>query len=38
MHPDLAAEDFKNYFIKVFEAGITPIAIGGDHSSAWPDP
>jgi guanidinopropionase len=36
LHPDLAAEDFKNYFIKVFEAGITPVAIGGDHSITWP--
>jgi guanidinopropionase len=36
LNPDMAAEDFKNYFRKVFEAGITPVSIGGDHSITWP--
>jgi len=34
--PDLAAEDFQAFFQKVFEAGITPVSIGGDHSITWP--
>jgi guanidinopropionase len=34
--PDLAAEDFEAYFLKVFEAGIAPVSIGGDHSITWP--
>lgn len=36
LNPDFAAEDFQAYFQKVFEAGITPISIGGDHSITWP--
>lgn len=36
LNPDLAAEDFQAYFRKVFQAGITPISIGGDHSITWP--
>ncbi len=36
LNPDMAAEDFKNYFCKVFQAGITPVSIGGDHSITWP--
>ncbi len=36
LNPDMAAEDFKNYFRKVFEAGITPVSVGGDHSITWP--
>jgi len=36
LNPDLAAEDFEAWFQKVFEAGVTPISIGGDHSITWP--
>ncbi len=36
LNPDMAAEDFQAYFEKVFEAGITPVSIGGDHSITWP--
>jgi agmatinase len=36
LNPDTAAEDFQAYFEKVFEAGITPVSIGGDHSMTWP--
>ena len=36
LNPDMAAEDFQAYFQKVFEAGITPVSIGGDHSITWP--
>lgn len=36
LNPDMAAEDFQTYFQKVFEAGITPVSIGGDHSITWP--
>jgi guanidinopropionase len=36
LNPDLAAEDFQAWFQKVFEAGITPVSIGGDHSITWP--
>lgn len=36
LNPDSAAEDFEAWFKKVFEAGITPVAIGGDHSVTWP--
>jgi guanidinopropionase len=36
LNPDRAAEDFEAWFQKVFEAGITPVSIGGDHSITWP--
>jgi len=36
LNPDMAAEDFRAFFQKVFEAGITPVSIGGDHSITWP--
>jgi guanidinopropionase len=36
LNPDMAAEDFQTYFAKVFEAGITPVSVGGDHSITWP--
>jgi len=36
LNPDMAAEDFQAYFQKVFEAGITPVSVGGDHSITWP--
>src|SRR5271165_3635466 len=36
LNPDLAAEDFEAWFQKVFEAGVTPVSIGGDHSITWP--
>lgn len=36
LHPDKAAEDFQAFFARVFEAGITPISVGGDHSVTWP--
>lgn len=36
LNPDTAAEDFLAFFTKVFEAGITPVSIGGDHSITWP--
>ncbi|MEW6278704.1 MAG: arginase family protein [Candidatus Eremiobacterota bacterium] len=36
LHPDLAAQDFEEYFVRVFQADITPIAVGGDHSITWP--
>src|SRR5262245_21204037 len=36
LNPDLAAEDFQAFFAKVFEAGITPVSVGGDHSITWP--
>jgi guanidinopropionase len=36
LNPDMAAEDFQAYFEKVFEAGITPVSVGGDHSVTWP--
>jgi len=36
LNPDMAAEDFQTYFQRVFEAGITPVSIGGDHSITWP--
>jgi guanidinopropionase len=32
LNPDFAAEDFQSYFEQVFEAGILPVSIGGDHS------
>jgi guanidinopropionase len=36
LNPDAAAEDFEAWFKRVFEAGITPVSIGGDHSITWP--
>lgn len=36
LNPDQAAEDFEEFFKKVFEAGISPLSIGGDHSITWP--
>jgi guanidinopropionase len=36
LNPDAAAEDFESWFTKVFQAGITPLSIGGDHSITWP--
>jgi guanidinopropionase len=36
LNPDNAAEDFEAFFKKIFEAGITPVCIGGDHSITWP--
>ncbi len=36
LNPDMAAEDFQAFFCRVFEAGITPISVGGDHSVTWP--
>jgi len=36
LNPDAAAEDFESWFKQVFEAGITPVSIGGDHSITWP--
>lgn len=36
LNPDSAAADFEAWFKKVFEAGITPISVGGDHSITWP--
>lgn len=36
LNPDLAAEDFEAWFKKVFEAGITPLSVGGDHSITNP--
>ncbi|HRE40741.1 MAG TPA: arginase family protein [Ignavibacteria bacterium] len=36
LNPDKAAEDIESFYKKVFEAGITPVTIGGDHSVTWP--
>jgi guanidinopropionase len=36
LNPDAAAEDFAAWFRRVFEAGITPVSVGGDHSITWP--
>jgi guanidinopropionase len=36
LNPDLAAEDFQAFFAQVFQAGITPVSVGGDHSITWP--
>ncbi|MGH8224774.1 MAG: arginase family protein [Gammaproteobacteria bacterium] len=36
LNPDFAAEDFAAWYEKVFEAGITPVSIGGDHSITNP--
>lgn len=36
LNPDLAARDFQEFFRRVFEADITPISVGGDHSVTWP--
>jgi guanidinopropionase len=36
LNPDLAALDFQAFFAQVFQAGITPVSVGGDHSITWP--
>lgn len=36
LNPDLSAEDAQAAFAKVFEAGILPVGVGGDHSLTWP--
>lgn len=36
LNPDMAAEDFQAFFEKIFQAGITPVSVGGDHSVTWP--
>ena len=36
LNPDMAAEDIESYFKKVFQAGVTPVSVGGDHSITWP--
>lgn len=36
LNPDLSAEDAQAHFAKIFEAGILPVGVGGDHSLTWP--
>lgn len=36
LNPDMAAADFETFFARIFQAGITPISVGGDHSITWP--
>lgn len=36
INPDTAAEDLQAFFETVFEKGIVPVSIGGDHSITWP--
>ena len=34
--PDLNAADAQAHYEKIFQAGIIPITVGGDHSVTWP--
>lgn len=36
LNPDQTAEDLQSWYQRVFEAGIRPVSIGGDHSITWP--
>jgi guanidinopropionase len=36
LNPDRSAVDSQAVFARVFEAGIFPVGVGGDHSLTWP--